>query len=114
MSAVRQSDFYDRYLGDQSGPPNGAVSQLLTKYVQHVLILLKDKTGQGQTKQQLALHAQHCCHCQVGLSNVTLLIDRAIAHRCQVVKIEVARLGCVKLSLGAAQLVALNLRLDMV
>ena len=78
-----------------------------------VLIRRKDKAGQGMLDQGASRHTQHVSGSEIGLQDQPLLADGEIAHRRQIVQIEIPRPGSFQFFLCPAHFLVLYRKLDL-
>ena len=60
------------------------------------------------------IHAEHLGGSEIRFQNQPLLAEGDIAHRRQIVEVEIARSSGLQLHLGPAQFIVLHLQLDLV
>ena len=88
--------------------------QLFAQQVEAILVVLVDEAAERPREQRAARHAQHGGGGEVGLSDQPGFAEGDIAHRGQVVEREIARPLDVQRHLRLAQLLVLQLQLDLV
>ena len=88
--------------------------ELLAVTVVDVLVLADDEPGQRLLDQRTSCHAQKVGGGEVGLDDQPLLAEREVAHRRQIVQIEIPRPRGLQLHLGPAQFLVLHLQLNLV
>ena len=86
---------------------------LLAVQVVDVLGLPGDEPAEKLLDQSASVRAQQGRSGKVGLQDLPLLADGAIAHRGQIVQVEIARPRGVQFRLGPAQFVVLHLQFDL-
>ena len=91
----------------------GARKKLFTLLVVEILVILEDEVGERPVEQPATSHAEHLHGGEVGLLDQPRLADGDIAHRGQIVEIEVARPCGFEIHLRPAQLLILHLQLDL-
>ena len=79
-----------------------------------VLILFDHKRGDRSADQLIADHSQQRSHRKIGLLDQPLVAQGAIAHRRQIIQIEIARPGQVEFHLGPVQFLVLQFKLHLV
>ena len=81
--------------------------------VKYALVVRKDEADDRLPHEGAPRYAEQVGRREVGLLDQPVVVQRAIAHRCQIVELEIARPRCIDLLLGAPQLVVLHLQLDL-
>ncbi len=90
------------------------LKELFPVQVVDVLILFEDEAGDRLPDQRAAGHAQQCGSGEVGFQEQSMLRQGAVAHRGQVIEVEIARPPGFDLLLGRAKLLVLHLQFDLV
>ena len=93
--------------------PRGLPEELEVPVV-HILVRRQDETAERSPDEVLPLHAQQVRGRNVGVADKALVAQGDVAHRRQVEELEVFLALRVQLELGAAQLLVLHLKLDLV
>ena len=91
-----------------------ALQQLFAKQVIAILVWPVDEARERQPDQRGSGQSEHRRCAEVGLRDQPSPVEAAVAHRRQVIEVEIARPRSLQLGLGLAQFLVLHLKLDLV